>query len=57
MLERKGHFERIIDLLEPLKSHSNPKTRDRCLPLLLRAYERNGDLLKAAELRDLLDKS
>ncbi len=54
MLDRKGHSGRVIELLNPLRSHSSPRTRERCLPLLLRAYERMGELLKAAELRDLL---
>ncbi len=45
MLDRKGYSDRIIGLVDPIKSHSNPKTRERCLPLLLRAYERKGELL------------
>ena len=56
MLDRKGYDDRVIELIEPLKVHSNPRTRERCLPLLLKAYERKCELLKAAELRDLLDK-
>jgi len=54
MLDRKGYSDRVIELLEPLRTHSNPKTRERCLPLLLKAYERKNDILKAAELRDQL---
>jgi tetratricopeptide (TPR) repeat protein len=56
MLDRKGYSDRIIELIEPLRAHSNPKTRERCLPLLLKAYERKSELLKAAELRDLLER-
>jgi hypothetical protein len=56
MLDRKGNDDRIIELIEPLKAHPNPKTRERCLPLLLGAYERKRELLKAAELRTLLNK-
>jgi tetratricopeptide (TPR) repeat protein len=56
MLDRKGFHDRVIELLEPIKSHSNPKTRERCLPLLLKAYERKGEQLKAAEVRDLIDR-
>jgi tetratricopeptide (TPR) repeat protein len=55
MLDRKGHYDRITELIEPLRKHPNPKTRERCLPLLLRAYERKNELLKAAELRDVLE--
>jgi tetratricopeptide (TPR) repeat protein len=51
MLERKGHYAKIIRLLEPLKNHSNPKSREKCHPLLLKAYEHTGDILGAAELR------
>jgi tetratricopeptide (TPR) repeat protein len=54
MLDRKGHYDRVIELIEPLKAHQNPKTKERCLPLLLRAYERKNELLKAAELRNTL---
>jgi tetratricopeptide (TPR) repeat protein len=57
MLDRKGHSDRIIELIEPLRVHSSAKTRERCLPLLLRAYERKSELLKAAELRDLIEKA
>ncbi len=56
MLGRKGHYDRVIELIEPLKGHPNPKTRERCLPLLLKAYERRSELLKAAELRDILER-
>jgi tetratricopeptide (TPR) repeat protein len=56
MFERKGYSDKVIELIEPLKAHSNPKTRERCLPLLLKAYERKSELLKAAELKDLIAK-
>ena len=57
MLELKGHYDRMIELLEPLKAHPNPVTRERCLPKLLKAYEQRSELLKAAELRDILRNS
>jgi hypothetical protein len=57
MLDRKGHSDRVIELLEPLRAHPNSITRERCLPLLLNAYERKHDVLKAAELRNLLDQN
>lgn len=56
MYDRKGFHDHVIDLVEPIKNHTNPKTRERCLPLLLKAYERKGELLKAAELRDMIDR-
>lgn len=56
MLDRKGYSDKVIELIEPLRTHSNPKTRERCLPLLPKAYERKSELLKAAELRELIAK-
>lgn len=57
MLDRKGNDDRIIELIEPMKAHPNPRTREKCLPLLLNAYERKRELLKAAELRNLLERA
>ncbi len=51
MLSKKGQFNRVKELLEPLASHPNDTTRRKTLPLLLEAYDRTGDLVKAAELR------
>jgi tetratricopeptide (TPR) repeat protein len=51
MLERKGHYQEIVPLLEPLRGHSNPKTRERLNPILLKAYERTGNFLAAATLK------
>ena len=31
MLDRKGNYDRLIELVEPIKNHSNPKTREACL--------------------------
>jgi len=56
MLDRKGYSDRVVELVEPLKNRSNPKTREKCLPLLLKAYERKNEILKAAEVRVLLEK-
>jgi tetratricopeptide (TPR) repeat protein len=44
-------FARIISLLEPLKDHPSQKTQEFVRPLLLLAYERTGELLKAAALK------
>jgi hypothetical protein len=56
MLDRKGYYDRVIELVEPLKAHPNPRTRDKCLPLLLNAYERKHEVQKAAELRKFLEQ-
>ncbi len=46
---------RTIELLDPIKNHANPKTKERCLPLLLKAYERKGDQMKAVQVKDLIE--
>jgi tetratricopeptide (TPR) repeat protein len=56
MYDRKGFHDHVIELINPIKNHTNPKTRERCLPLLLRAYERKGELLKAAQVREMMEK-
>ena len=55
MLERKGVYRRVIELLEPLAKHHSPTTRAKTLPLLLNAYQQMGEMLKAAETRRDLD--
>ncbi len=52
-LERKGSYQRIIDILEPLESHSSIETRRRVHPLLLKAYDQCGEIVKAARLRSI----
>lgn len=52
--DRRGAYRLVIKLLEPVASTSNQKTRERSLPLLLKAYERCNEILKAAELRRTL---
>jgi len=54
MLVRKGAYQRAIALLEPLADHRNPMTRQKTLPLLLDAYERTGEILRAAQIRTRL---
>jgi tetratricopeptide (TPR) repeat protein len=51
MLDRKGAYRRVIDLLEPLAKHPSLTTRTKALPLLANAYQRMGEMLKAAEVR------
>jgi len=57
MLERKGYYGEVAELLEPLKAHPDDKTRKLVLPLLLKAYERTGKIIEAAEIRDRLSHS
>ena len=51
MLARKSSFARVITLLEPLLQHRNPKTRDFASSVLLLAYGRTGEMLKASQLK------
>ena len=51
MYDRKGVYTKVISLLEPLRRHRSPKTRELALTLLLRAYDRTTALLEAAEVR------
>ncbi|MDD5618122.1 MAG: NB-ARC domain-containing protein [Candidatus Omnitrophica bacterium] len=54
MLDRKGSYLEIIKMLEPLENHQNIKTRKKVIPLLLKAYEKQGEMVKAATLRPKL---
>ncbi|MFC1654174.1 RNA-binding domain-containing protein [Myxococcota bacterium] len=56
MLFRKAHFGEVVDLLKPLSKSGNRKTRMLALDLLLKAHERNGDIVEAAYTRDELEK-
>lgn len=56
MLQRKGAFRRVAELLEPLRNHPRRTTRAKTLPLLQEAYERLGELLKAAEVREQMER-
>ena len=51
MHDRKGAYRKVIALLEPMELHPHEKTRILAVPLLAKAYERVGELLKLAELR------
>lgn len=51
MLDREGYYLRVIEVLEPIKDHSNERTRSMVRPLLKKAYEKTGDMLKACSLR------
>lgn len=51
MLDRKGFYGRVIDLLAPLADHGNAKTRSMALSLLAKAYERTGDFTKMVEAK------
>jgi tetratricopeptide (TPR) repeat protein len=51
MLDRKGLYSRVIQLLEPLSNHSNSRTRSLVLPLLFNAYRHTGEFVKAAMIK------
>ncbi len=53
-LERKGMYARAIPLLEKIVNHPNEETRQKAGPLLLTCYERQGDILAAARLKEKL---
>jgi hypothetical protein len=56
LYDRRGVYRRVIELLESLAQHPSPKTRTITLPLLIRAYDRTGAMLEAAEgRRDLTE--
>lgn len=55
MRTRKGHWNDVIRLLEPLVDHPRESTRDKAIPLLLDAYKHSGELVKAANLSARLD--
>lgn len=50
MLARRGEHRRIIELLEPHRNRVG-RTREMVTAMLLTAYERTGELVKAAELK------
>ena len=53
-LERKGSYQRLIEILAPLETHSSSETRRRVHPLLLKAFDRCGRIVDAARLRSIL---
>lgn len=59
MYDRKGTFRKVIQVLEPLRKHHSKFTRKKTLPLLLKAYEKAGEIIQAAEVKNeirLLEK-
>lgn len=54
MYDRKGMDVKVIELMEPLADHPYSETRRRALDLLIKAYTRRNDPLKAAVYRDAL---
>ena len=55
-LERKGAYQRIIRILEPLESHSAKKTRRLVHPLLQKAYNQCGRIVDAARLKAIISE-
>jgi tetratricopeptide (TPR) repeat protein len=54
MYTRKGMYMKVITLLEPLRSHPSPKTREMALHELVKAYEKTTNILEAAEAKQEL---
>lgn len=54
MYERKGAWVRVIQLCEPWRHQVWGRARETMLPVLLRAYEHQNDLLKVAEVKGML---
>jgi len=55
LYDRRGAYRKVIEVLEPIRKTQNPKTRQASLPLLLKAYDRSREIVKAAELRRELE--
>lgn len=51
MLSRAGQYQRVIEICERLLDSKRPNTREAAARTLLGAYEKTGELLKAAELK------
>lgn len=56
MLDRRGAYRKVVELLEPLANHYSHKTRQKTLPILLNAYERLGEVIKAASLKSKISE-
>ena len=52
-LDKRGSYHEVVQVLEPLASTDNVKTQQRVRPLLLKAYDRTSQIVKAAQLRAL----
>ena len=51
-----GSFQRAVEVLEPLLEHPASKTREKTYPLLLECYDSLGEMLKAAEMRQRINR-
>jgi tetratricopeptide (TPR) repeat protein len=56
LFDRKGIYNKVIKYMEPIMGHKSVEHKRRAAPLLLRAYERTGNMIKTAELKILLSK-
>lgn len=54
MYERKGHYRKIIDLLEPNIDKASMQDKRYILPHLKKAYDRTGEFLKAVKIKNEL---
>lgn len=56
LYERAGIWLKVIELCAPVANDVYGKMKDTILQILRRAYERNGDTLKAIEIREQMEK-
>ena len=52
MYDRKGQCEKVISLLEPFRKHHSKLTRQKSLPLLLKAYQNKNDIVNVAKVKE-----
>ncbi len=55
MYDRKGVYARVISLLSPLVDHSSRTTKKFALPILLKAYQKTGAMLKVVHIKQKME--
>ena len=55
LYERRGTYELLIKIVEPISTHKNTEIRKQALTFLLSAHKRSNNFLKAAETQQGLD--
>lgn len=56
LYDKRGAWAKVITLCEPWQNEVYGRAKNTMLPILLRAYERDGDQLKAIAVRDLIQQ-
>jgi tetratricopeptide (TPR) repeat protein len=54
---KAGSLQRAAEVLEPLLDHHSVRTRQKTYPLLLQCYENTGEILKAAKMREHINRN